>query len=105
MQPDHTDHIFRRLVKLIGVLATQFEVAQPPSDAISAIAFAPESPNRFVVSSWDKNVYLYEISGDDDERNAQLVQQFEHRAPVIDVCFGADDNETFTAGVDRRVTR
>lgn len=93
------------LEKLIGVLATQFEVAQPPSDSVSAIAFAPVSPNRFVVSSWDKNVYLYEISSDEDERSAELVQQFEHRAPVIDVCFGADDNEAFTAGVDCRVTR
>ncbi|KAJ0115355.1 hypothetical protein N8I77_000723 [Diaporthe amygdali] len=84
--------------------ATQFEVAQPPDDAVSRVVFAPESPTRLLVSSWDKNVYLYEIE-DGDAGSAKLVRQFEHRAPVMDVCFGGSDNEAFTAGVDHRVTR
>ena len=34
-----------------------------------------------------------------------LMGKFEHRAPVLDVCFGADDTEAFTAGLDHDVRR
>lgn len=80
-------------------------MAQPPTDAVSAVAFAPESSTRFLVSSWDKNVYLYEIVTDGDERTANLVQTYTNRAPVLDVCFGANDNEAFIAGLDNQVKR
>lgn len=30
---------------------------------------------------------------------------YEHRAPVLDVCFGSDENEAFTAGMDWQVKR
>lgn len=83
--------------------ATQFEVAQPPNDAITAIVFAPDFPNRFLVSSWDKNVYLYEVI--DGAEQANLIKKFEHRAPVLDVCFGATHEEAFTAGLDQQVSR
>lgn len=71
---------------------------------MSRIVFAPESPNRLLVSSWDRKVYLYEIE-DGETPSARRVRQFEHRAPVLDVCFGSSDNEAFTAGVDNRVLR
>ncbi|KAK5657753.1 hypothetical protein OQA88_2826 [Cercophora sp. LCS_1] len=83
--------------------AAQFEVAQPPNDAVSALVFAPDAPNRLLVSSWDKNVYLYEIANGTDD--ATLVKTYEHRAPVLDVCFGANKDEAFTAGLDRQVSR
>ncbi|KAJ5227518.1 Mitotic checkpoint protein BUB3.2 [Penicillium citrinum] len=82
--------------------SNQFTVASPPSDAISALKFSPD-PNstRIVVSSWDKNVYLYDLR---DENGAvgegKLLQKFEHRAPVLDVCFGENENEIYTAGLD-----
>jgi cell cycle arrest protein BUB3 len=78
-------------------------VAQPPNDAISSLVFPPNSPNRLLVSSWDKNVYLYEVV--DGAEEATLVKTFEHRAPVLDVCFGASQDEAFSAGLDRQVTR
>ncbi|KAI2607111.1 mitotic checkpoint protein BUB3 [Hypoxylon fragiforme] len=89
--------------------ATQFELAQPPNDAISAVAFAPDSPSRLLVSSWDKNVYLYDTlatSGSSEEENPShgaLLRTFEHRAPVMDVCFGAHGREAFSAAVDWQV--
>ncbi|KAJ5900562.1 Mitotic checkpoint protein BUB3.2 [Penicillium subrubescens] len=82
--------------------SNQFTVASPPTDAISALKFSPD-PNstRMVVSSWDKNVYLYDLR---DENGAvgegKLLQKFEHRAPVLDVCFGENENEIYTAGLD-----
>ncbi|RFU31174.1 hypothetical protein B7463_g5160, partial [Scytalidium lignicola] len=83
--------------------ATQTELSQPPSDAVSSLKFAPNSPTRLLVSSWDKFVYLYDISG--EEAGGKIIQKYEHRAPVLDVCFGADDNEAFSAGMDWQVKR
>ncbi|KAI1775040.1 mitotic checkpoint protein BUB3 [Hypoxylon cercidicola] len=86
---------------------TQFELAQPPNDAISALAFAPDSPSRLLAASWDKNVYLYDTlqGSGGDGAHGTLVRTFEHRAPVMDVCFGADGGEAFTAGMDWQVRR
>lgn len=86
-----------------GILATQFELSPPPGDALSAVVFAPNDSSKVLVSSWDKNVYCYQI-GDSDGR-LTLTKTIEHRAPVLDVCFGADDNEAFTAGLDWTVSR
>ncbi len=35
----------------------------------------------------------------------RLLNKIEHRAPVLDVCFGQDDNEAYTAGLDWDVRR
>ncbi|KAG5938843.1 hypothetical protein E4U60_001169 [Claviceps pazoutovae] len=83
--------------------ATQFELSPPPGDALSAVVFAPNDSSKVLVSSWDKNVYCYQIA-DSDGRLA-LTKTIEHRAPVLDVCFGADDNEAFTASLDWTVSR
>ncbi|KAI1386679.1 mitotic checkpoint protein BUB3 [Hypoxylon trugodes] len=86
--------------------ATQFELAQPPNDAISALAFAPDAPSRLLVSSWDKNIYLYDtLQNSGDGSHGVLLQTYENRAPVMDVCFGADGNEAFSAGMDWQVRR
>ncbi|PWY68413.1 nuclear pore complex subunit [Aspergillus heteromorphus CBS 117.55] len=82
--------------------SSQFTVASPPTDAISALRFSPNPEStRIVASSWDKNVYLYDLR---DENGAvgegKLLQKFEHRAPVLDVCFGATEDEIYTAGLD-----
>ena len=41
----------------------------------------------------------------DQEAGGKLIEKYEHRAPVLDVCFGADDNEAFTAGMDWQVKK
>ncbi|KAL9005892.1 MAG: hypothetical protein Q9188_001354 [Gyalolechia gomerana] len=73
----------------------QFELSDPPSDAISAIKFAPASL-RLLVASWDKNVYLYDTS----QSGGKLLQTFGHRAPVLDVCFGESEEDAYTTGLD-----
>lgn len=84
-------------------LIDQFEVQDPPSDAISALRFSPYPGSyKFVVASWDKHAYLYEIS---DNKQCTLLNKFEHRAPVLDVCFGKDDQEIYTACLDWDVRR
>lgn len=81
----------------------QYEISDPPADAISALKFSPSpGSHKFVVASWDKYAYLYEIG---DNKQCVLLNKFEHRAPVLDACFGKDDNEIFTACVDWDVRR
>ena len=46
-------------------------------------------------------MYLYELSG----ASSQLLQTFEHRAPVLDVCWGAREDEAYTAGLDWDIRR
>jgi cell cycle arrest protein BUB3 len=83
--------------------AIQFEISSPPTDAVSSLKFAPDTPTRLLVASWDKHVYLYDTS--DQEAGGKLIEKYEHRAPVLDVCFGANDNEAFTAGADWQVKK
>ncbi|KAL7895222.1 WD40 repeat-like protein [Trichoderma sp. SZMC 28014] len=83
--------------------ATQYELSPPPGDAVSAIAFAPISGTKLLVSSWDNKVYHYDLTNGPEA--SSLVTTYEYRAPVLDVCFGADDNEAFTAGMDWTVNR
>lgn len=80
----------------------QFELAQNPTEPISSVKFSPTTPTRLLVSSWDRNVYLYDTHA---EPGGKLLQKFEHRAPVLDVCFGENDEEAFTCGLDWEVRR
>lgn len=80
----------------------QFELSETPSDAISAVKFAPGSSTRLLISSWDRHAYLYDTRA---EPGSQLIRSFEHRAPVLDVCFGKDDSEAYSAGLDWDVRR
>jgi len=85
----------------------QFILASPPADAISALKFSPAPDStRFVVSSWDKNAYVYDLRDENgNSGEGKLLQKFEHRAPVLDVCFGATEDEIYTAGLDWDVKR
>ncbi|PHH52999.1 Mitotic checkpoint protein BUB3.2 [Ceratocystis fimbriata CBS 114723] len=87
--------------------SAQYDLTTPPTDAISALAFAPNDPTRMLASSWDRNVYVYDIHGENEagQKCGTLLRKFEHRAPVLWVCFGKDDNEAFSAGLDWRVLR
>lgn len=54
------------------------------------------------MSSWDKFAYVYELI---DGKTCRQITKIEHRAPVLDVCFGKDDNEIYTACLDWDVRR
>lgn len=83
--------------------AAQYELSPPPGDAVSALAFAPTSATRLLAASWDKKVYCYDFAGGPGETH--LIKTIDHPAPVLDVCFGANDDEAFSGGLDRVVNR
>ena len=83
--------------------SSQFQISDPPSDAISALRFSHHADsNRFAVACWDKNVYLYEVI---NGKECKQIFKFEHRAPILDVCFGNNDQELYTACLDWDVRR
>ncbi|KAF1810400.1 WD40 repeat-like protein [Eremomyces bilateralis CBS 781.70] len=84
-------------------MSNQCELPDAPSDAISAVRFSPSS-TKLLVSSWDKHVYLYDVSKEAGD-SPRLIQKFEHRAPVLDVCWGKDDSEAYSGGLDWDVRR
>ena len=78
----------------------QFEVTDAPSDIISSIKFA-SSRRKFLASSWDRYVYIYEIT----ESGASLAQKIQHRAPVLDAVWGEDEDVIYSGGLDWDVRR
>ncbi len=76
-----------------------------PDDAVSSLKFAPGTSSRLLASCWDKNVYLYEIGGHGDSSETTLIRKFPHRGPVLDACFGKDETEAFSGGLDHTVQR
>ncbi|KAJ9623234.1 mitotic spindle checkpoint protein Bub3 [Taxawa tesnikishii (nom. ined.)] len=60
----------------------QFELSDPPTDAISAVKFAPDSPTRLLVSSWDRNVYLYDIQDGQTGRQQSSVSHAPATIPL-----------------------
>ncbi|KAF2838864.1 WD domain-containing protein [Patellaria atrata CBS 101060] len=80
----------------------QYAVPDPPTDAISAVKFGPGPSRLLLVSSWDKNIYLYEVQ---DGGSSQLLRRVELEAPILDVCFGDNEHEAYTAGLDWAVSK
>ncbi len=77
--------------------SNEVKLDQAPTDGISSLVFANASDSLLLSSSWDKSVRLYDVS-----RN-KLLQQYEHKAAVLDVAFSADDQATFSGGIDRQL--
>ncbi|WFD06336.1 RNA export factor gle2 [Malassezia vespertilionis] len=75
------------------------EVLPGATDTVSALAFSPTA-DVLAVSSWDTYVRIYRI----DKTNAQPVQpwqQYNHEAPVMDVCFNAEGTKVISGGADK----
>ncbi|KAK3114006.1 mitotic spindle checkpoint protein Bub3 [Teratosphaeriaceae sp. CCFEE 6253] len=81
---------------------TQYDLDSPPTDAISALRFSP-SGRTLAVSSWDRTISLYrsvpESTGDAPPFTFSGTR-IRCRAPVLDVCWGADDETLFAVGLD-----
>ncbi|KAJ8972374.1 hypothetical protein NQ314_000198 [Rhamnusium bicolor] len=78
-----------------------FEVAQPPDDSVSSLAFSPATlPQNFLIAgSWDNNVSCWEI-----EQNGSSVPKSMQSCggPVLDVAWSDDGTKVFKAGCDKQ---
>ncbi|XP_034948678.1 mitotic checkpoint protein BUB3 [Chelonus insularis] len=61
---------------------TEFKIKNPPTDAISAVEFGPNSTQFLLVSSWDSTVRLYDI-----HTNSMRLKYSHDDLPVLDVAF------------------
>lgn len=84
-------------------MSTQHELDAPPSDAISSLEFSPDS-TKLLVGSWDRTVSVYRRS-EDGAAPFTLEQRVHCRAPVLDVCWGANDSVAYFVGLDHDVRK
>ena len=71
----------------VGDLKQDVQVANPPEDSISDLAFNPnptDTKDILAVSSWDKKVRIYEILPTGQAEGRHL---YEHEAPVLSCDF------------------
>lgn len=84
-------------------MSAQYELDAPPSDAISSLEFSPDS-TKLLVGAWDQTVSVYRRS-EDDAAPFALERRIQCRAPVLDVCWGADESVAYFVGLDNDVRR
>lgn len=66
-----------------GDLKGDVEVANPPTDSVSALRFSPTA-DYLSVSSWDNHVRIYEVKGDG---TTEPKAAFQHDGPALDTCW------------------
>jgi cell cycle arrest protein BUB3 len=84
-------------------MSAQHELDAPPSDAISSLQFSPEG-TKLLVGSWDRTLSVYQRS-EDGSAPFVLKGRVQCRAPVLDVCWGADESVAYFVGLDHDVRR
>lgn len=52
--------------------------------------------NRLLASSWDRQVYLYNVN----EHSSSFARKYEHKAAVLDSAFSSDDSKSFSGSID-----
>jgi len=72
------------------------ELASPPSDGVTAVRFSHLEMDQLLVSSWDKDVRLYNVSSN------TLRYSISHGAPALDCCF-LDEENAFSVGLDAKL--
>ncbi|WVQ86232.1 hypothetical protein IAT38_008400 [Cryptococcus sp. DSM 104549] len=76
--------------------AKDIELANPPTDSISSLAFSPTA-DILAVGSWDNNVRLYDVNGQGQNQGKAM---YSHQAPVLDLTWSTDGQYLFSAGCD-----
>ena len=72
------------------------ELASPPSDGVTAVRFSHLEMDQLLVSSWDKDVRLYNVSSN------TLRYSISHGVPALDCCF-LDEENAFSVGLDAKL--
>lgn len=84
-------------------MSQTMEVANSPSDVISSARFSP-SGNLLAVGCWDRGIHLYSKNGD-GENPFTFNKKVATRSPVLDVCWGENENTVYCVGIDKDVRK
>ncbi|KAI0261482.1 WD40 repeat-like protein [Gloeopeniophorella convolvens] len=72
------------------------EVADPPPDSISSLAFCPVA-DFLAVGSWDNNVRIYEVGASGQTQGKAM---YSHQGPVLSVCWNKEGSKIISGGGD-----
>ncbi|KAF8920244.1 WD40-repeat-containing domain protein [Mucidula mucida] len=72
------------------------EVADPPPDSISSLAFSGQA-DYLAVGSWDNSVRIYEVGANGQTQGKAMYQ---HQGPVMSVCWNKEGNKILSGGAD-----
>ncbi|KAI0249139.1 Poly(A)+ RNA export protein [Lactifluus subvellereus] len=72
------------------------EVADPPPDSISSLAFCPVA-DFLAVGSWDNNVRIYEVGANGQTQGKAM---YGHQAPALSVCWNKEGSKVISGGCD-----
>ncbi|KAI0925711.1 hypothetical protein AcV5_008375 [Taiwanofungus camphoratus] len=72
------------------------EVADPPGDSISSLAFSSQA-DYMAVGSWDNNVRIYEVGQNGQTQGKAM---YGHQGPVLSVCWNKDGTKVLSGGAD-----
>jgi len=75
------------------------ELADPPSDSISSIAFSPQA-DFLAVASWSNEVRMYEVGANGQSQGKAAYQ---HEGPALSVCWNKDGTKVISGGADKAV--
>ncbi|KAJ7056651.1 WD40-repeat-containing domain protein [Mycena amicta] len=81
---------------LTATAAKDIEVAEPPTDSISSLAFSNQA-DYLAVGSWDNSVRIYEIGPGGKSQGKAMYQ---HEGPVLSVCWSQDGTKILSGGAD-----
>lgn len=79
--------------------ANDRDLANPPEDSISDLAFSPQA-ELLSVASWDKKVRIYEINANGDSQGRAM---YEHQQPVLSTHWYPDGTKVVSGGCDNVV--
>ncbi|KAK8645822.1 hypothetical protein V6N13_119633 [Hibiscus sabdariffa] len=79
-----------------------FEVAQPPSDSVSSLAFSPKA-NFLIATSWDNQVRCWEISRNGTAVASAPKASIAHDQPALCSTWKDDGTTVFSGGCDKQV--
>lgn len=88
-------------------MSAQFELLEPPKDAISSICFSRDS-RALAVGSWDGHVHIHGLDTHPaatlafvkvSPPDSYLQERLPDREPVLDICFGAIGEGVFSVGL------
>lgn len=81
-------------------MATLTELPNPPTDAISSVAFSPDN-NTLIVGSWDSGIHVYKSEG----AGFTFSKKIECDAPVLSLAWNPDSQTFYSGGLDHEVAK
>lgn len=75
----------------------EFQLSNPPQDAISSVQFSPSKEDLLAVSDWNREVRVFNTTLNTSVASTKA------KAAILDVCWNKTENKLYFGGLDREV--